>query len=155
MTNKAPSTRDYFAEMYVAGMMADVGWSIYFPRRDIGFDFIATIQLKDEILIRPVQVKGKYPTESKKDKLSYGYSGKLSQLHEAMILAIPYFSLTQIDSPVCTAYMPRSLIRENSNRPGSMRCLPAKLLNGIPEPRRDYEKYFNEAGLSLVQSKGF
>jgi len=26
-------TRDYFAELYVAGLMADAGWNIYFPHR--------------------------------------------------------------------------------------------------------------------------
>ena len=35
-------SRDYFAEMYVAGILADNGWNIYFPRRDNGFDFIIT-----------------------------------------------------------------------------------------------------------------
>jgi len=57
MENKAPKTRDYFAEMYIAGVMADQGWNIYFPHRDIGFDFMATIEVESEILIRPVQVK--------------------------------------------------------------------------------------------------
>jgi hypothetical protein len=32
--------RDYFAEMYVAGLLADAGWNIYFPHRDMGFDYI-------------------------------------------------------------------------------------------------------------------
>ncbi len=36
-------SRDYFAEMYVAGVMADSGWNIYFPRRDEGFSFIAML----------------------------------------------------------------------------------------------------------------
>ena len=27
----SPRTRDYFAEMYVAGVLADAGWDIYFP----------------------------------------------------------------------------------------------------------------------------
>lgn len=35
-------TRDYFAELYVAGMMADRGGAIYFPKRDIGSDFVAS-----------------------------------------------------------------------------------------------------------------
>src|SRR5947209_1336736 len=54
-------SRDYFAEMYVAGILADNGWNIYFPRRDKGFDFIITKPIGDEIIVRPVQVKGKYP----------------------------------------------------------------------------------------------
>jgi hypothetical protein len=28
--------------MYVAGIMADYGWNVYFPRRDKSFDFIIT-----------------------------------------------------------------------------------------------------------------
>lgn len=31
---------DYFAELYVAGRLADAGWNVYFPHRDKGFDFI-------------------------------------------------------------------------------------------------------------------
>ena len=34
--------RDQFAEMYVAGVLADAGWNIYLPHRDVGFDMIAT-----------------------------------------------------------------------------------------------------------------
>lgn len=34
--------RDFFAELYVAGILGDAGWSIYFPKRDVGFDFIIT-----------------------------------------------------------------------------------------------------------------
>jgi len=33
---------DFFAELYVAGRFADAGWNVYFPRRDRGFDFIAS-----------------------------------------------------------------------------------------------------------------
>jgi len=38
--------RDFFAELYVAGILGDAGWSIYFPKRDVGFDFIATKELR-------------------------------------------------------------------------------------------------------------
>ena len=31
---------DYFAELHVAGRLADAGWDIYFPHRDKGFDFV-------------------------------------------------------------------------------------------------------------------
>ena len=58
-------SRDYFAEMYVAGILADHGWNIYFPRRDKGFDFIITKDLGERMLVRPVQVKGLYPTGAK------------------------------------------------------------------------------------------
>ena len=155
MSSGAPVTRDYFAEMYVAGVMADAGWNIYFPRRDIGFDFIATIEVESEVIIRPVQVKGKYPTSGKKDKTGYGYIGKLTQMHEQMIRAIPFFSVDTQDSPVCTAYIPHSVIRENSNKPGQMRCLPANLVAGVPQPRRDYEKFFDGTGIELSASQLF
>jgi hypothetical protein len=48
--------RDYFAELYVAGILVDAGWSIYFPKRDVGFDFIAVKELRGQVVIRPVQV---------------------------------------------------------------------------------------------------
>jgi hypothetical protein len=67
--------RDYFAEMYVAGLMADAGWDIYFPRRDRGFDMIASRPDGDGTLVRPVQVKGKYAMDAKTDKARYGYVG--------------------------------------------------------------------------------
>lgn len=88
---KAPKISDYFGEMLVAGRLADAGWNIYFPRRDQGFDFIATKEVGGRILMRPVQVKGKYPTRAKTDKAVYGYIGQLTQLHDEMVLAIPYF----------------------------------------------------------------
>ena len=74
----APKTRDYFAEMYVAGVLADAGWQIYFPRRDVGFDFVVIKAHGETTLIRPVQVKGKYPTETKTNKQNYGYDGELT-----------------------------------------------------------------------------
>ena len=49
----APDTRDYFAELYVAGIFGDAGWSVYFPKRDVGFDFIVSKSVDDEILIKP------------------------------------------------------------------------------------------------------
>jgi hypothetical protein len=59
-------TSDYFAELYVAGRFAEAGWNVYFPRRDRGFDFIVSKALPDgQQLLRPVQVKGKYPTDEK------------------------------------------------------------------------------------------
>jgi hypothetical protein len=104
--------RDYFAELYVAGLMGDAGWNVYFPKRDLGFDFIATRLVDGVILIRPVQVKGLFPTEVKKDRQGYGYIGKLTQLHDDMVLVMPYFSTNRVGpAPVCIAYMPRQQIR--------------------------------------------
>lgn len=50
---------DYLAELYVAGVLADAGWNVYFPHRDEGFDFIISKYLGDRIVLRLVQVKGK------------------------------------------------------------------------------------------------
>jgi hypothetical protein len=96
---KSPSTRDVFAELYVAGLLADAGWNVYFPTRDIGFDFIATRTTSSGIIIRPVQVKGKYPTAGKRDVAPYGFGGWLSQLHQEMVLAIAFFTSTRSPAP--------------------------------------------------------
>lgn len=37
---KPSSQRDEFTEQYIAGILADAGWSVYFPRKDKGFDFV-------------------------------------------------------------------------------------------------------------------
>jgi hypothetical protein len=55
----APETRDYFAELYVAGLFGDAGWAVYFPKRDVGFDFVVSKQVGARMLIRPVQVSRK------------------------------------------------------------------------------------------------
>jgi hypothetical protein len=144
---------DYFAELYVAGRFADAGWNIYFPRRDQGFDFIASKPGPDGIqLLRPVQVKGKYPTAEKGDKLVYGYIGELTQRHPDMVLAIPYFSPAAPDIPTCIAYLPRLLIRNHSR--GS-RCEPASFQGGMAKPRRDYARFFGEEGLRLIEQTGW
>jgi hypothetical protein len=70
-TGVGPKTRDYFAELYIAGMMGDRGWAVYFPKRDIGFDFVASKKVGDKVILRPIQVRGKYPTAEKKDKVAY------------------------------------------------------------------------------------
>lgn len=80
----APDTRDYFAELYVAGLFGDAGWTVYFPKPDVRFDFIATKLVDGEMLLRPVQVKGLYPTAGKKDKVTFGYIGELTASHPAM-----------------------------------------------------------------------
>jgi hypothetical protein len=84
----APATRDYFAGLYVAALFGDAGWSVYFPKRDVGFDFIATKSIDRTVVIHPVQVKGLYPTTAKKDKPTYGFKSELPAVHETMILAL-------------------------------------------------------------------
>lgn len=142
---------DYFAELYVAGVLADKDWNVYFPHRDKGFDFIISKEIdlgkNCKFLIRPVQVKGKYPTDSKTDKVVYGYQGKLTQVHPEMILAIPYFSLDNT-KPIFVAYMPYSQIKEHSR---GFRCEPASFKNGIPIMRPYYVKFFDDSGVQLLE----
>lgn len=141
--------RDYFAELFVAGRLADAGWNVYFPHRDEGFDFIIAKSVDaGPQLIRPVQVKGKYPTEGKTDKPVYGYVGELSQVHPQMVLAIPFFALQSPEVPCCVAYLPFSLIRHHSR---GFRCQPATFRAGVPAPRRDHRRFFDHQGLALLR----
>lgn len=147
----APHQRDYFAELYVAGLMGDAGWNVYFPKRDIGFDFIATFTTTAGVLIRPVQVKGLYPTEVKKDKAGYGYIGKLTQLHDDMVLALPYFSTDKAGAaPTCIAYMPKREVRPQLG--SGFKCTPAKFVSGQAQPRETFRSYFGLEGLSAIAS---
>jgi hypothetical protein len=134
---------DYFAELFVAGRLADAGWNIYFPHRDQGFDFIITKRIPTgELLIRPAQVKGKYPMDDKGDQNLYGYVGDLD-FHPEMVLAIPFFSGSQ-DTPVHIAYMPASTIRQTAK---GYRCQPATFKNGKAQPQRDHRKFFDDEGM--------
>jgi hypothetical protein len=144
-----PKTRDYFAELYVAGVLADAGWNVYFPHRDRGMDFIASITNDaGQEIIRPVQVKGKYPTGQKTDKVTYGYVGRLNQIHPEMVLAIPYFKTAALGPPLFTAFMPFSQVRPHSR---GYRCEPASFKAGAPKPRRDFRRFVDEAGLRLMR----
>lgn len=139
----------YFAELFVAGRFADAGWNVYFPHRDDGIDFIAVRNGADsQPIIRPVQVKGKYPESEKTDKTVYGYVGKLSQLHDDMVLAIPFFTSGDRSAPTCIAYMPRGQIKPHSR---GVHCEPATFKNGVPSPRRDFVAYFDEPGLRALE----
>jgi len=141
--------RDYFAELYVAGIFGDAGWSVYFPKRDVGFDFVVSRTSGKMTLLRPVQVKGLYPTADKGSKPSYGYSGKLTAIHPDMVLALPYFTATERGAaPACVAYMPYSQLKIPSR--GGFRCVPASFRAGTPTPRRDFRQYFNAPGLAAL-----
>ena len=139
--------RDYFAEMYVAGVLADAGWDIYFPRRDKGFDMIVSKGSPSGIALHPVQVKGKYCTDGKTDKARYGYVGTLTALHDEMILALPFFTSSDAAAPRHIAWMPRSTIKISSR---GHACEPACFKSGEPKPRRDFKQYFDEAGLQRL-----
>ena len=144
---------DYLAELYVAGVLANAGWNVYFPHRDEGFDFVISKYLGDGIILRPVQVKGKYPMSEKTDKAAYGYVGKLSATHPEMVLAIPYFSSNRLHkTPIFTAYMPFRLVRRHSR---GYRCQPACFKGGQPQPRSHYTQFFDDAGIRLVQSNAW
>lgn len=143
--------RDYFAELYVAGIFGDVGWSVYFPKRDIGFDFVVSKSVRGGVALRPVQVKGLYPTAEKTNKVTYGYQGKLTAVHPDMVLAIPFFSAMERGaSPEHIAYMPFSEIRSRTR--GGYRCVPAKFVSGYAVPRETFAGYFNEPGLRALES---
>ena len=145
------AVRDYFAELYVAGLMADNGWSIYFPMRDVGFDFIATKLVLEAVLIRPVQVKGLYPGEAKKNRSGYGYVGRLTQLHPDMALVLPYFSTNRYSaSPDCIAFMPRSEIKNQASH--GFACCPANFTSSKAMPRKSFRKYFGLEGLQSMAS---
>jgi len=142
--------RDYFAELYVAGLFADAQWNVYFPHRDKGFDFIVSkSDGRGGYILRPVQVKGKFPTKTKREWNYYGYVGRLSQIHPEMVLAIPFFPTEQSSAPVCTAFIPRSLIRQHKR---GYKCQPASYKSDLPVPRRDYRRFFDSNGLKLLES---
>jgi hypothetical protein len=147
--------RDLFAELYVAGLFADAGWGVYFPKRDEGFDFIAVKNVSSTFIVRPVQVKGKYPQKSKKDKIAYGYAGELTALHEDMVLAIPFFVHTKEAAPKMTAFMPRIQIRAHTTIPNWYTSSPCSFKNDEPHARRDFQKFFDAAGMELMENSNF
>ena len=153
-TAKKPAPKEFsqLAELHVAGLFAEAGWRVYFPHRDDGFDFIAAKPVDGKIVIRPVQVKGKYPEAEKLDKSVYGYIGKLTQTHPEMVLAIPYFDLGDIPVIKHVAFMPFCMIRSHTR--GS-KCEPARFVQGTARPRGDHAKYFDDLGLKRVGDAGW
>lgn len=141
-------SRDYFAEMYVAGVLADNGWNLYFPHRDVGFDMIATKRVGSTTLVRPVQVKGKYASDGKIAKARYGFVGKLTALHPDMILAIPYFTSDSAAAPLLIAWMPYNKIKSSSR---GHACEPARFGPSGPEARPRSVGYFGSAGMSALE----
>jgi hypothetical protein len=141
-------TNNRKSKLYVAGRLADAGWNIYFPHRDEGFDFVISKFVGDVPLLRPVQVKGKYPTDEKGNKLVYGYVGKLTQTPPEMVLAIPYFSGTA-SVPCCVAYMPMVAVKPHAR---GFRCEPATYRGSMAQPRRDYQKFFDDTGIHRLDS---
>lgn len=147
------SPRDYFAELYIAALFGDAGWSVYFPKRDVGFDFIATKPVRGEVLLRPVQVKGLYPTSTKLDKPTYGFRGQLTATHASMVVALPYFHSSNRHSPEIYAFIP--LDRCKARASGDIRAEPAKFVGGHAVPRRDSARYFGAQGLALIEHESW
>ena len=151
---KPKNQRDEFAEQYVAAIFSDAGWSVYFPRKDKGFDFIVSKRTDAGVILRPVQVKGKFPETTTAVRKKYGYRGKLTATHPDMVLAIPFFSsLERLAHPDCIAYMPS--IRVGKAKQGTFWCGPAKLEKGKVSPKKSFQCYFDEQGLNAVESKDF
>lgn len=148
----SPKTFDQLAELHVAGLFAEAGWNVYFPHRDKGFDFVAMKSVQGEFIIRPVQVKGKYPEEGTKDHDVYGYVGTLTQRYPEMVLAIPYFERGAIPILKHVAFMPDCMIRPRGK---GFRCEPAKFKNGSAFPRGDHKKFFDDVGLQRLQIKSW
>lgn len=141
----------YSAELFVASQFTYAGWNTYFPQRDKGFDFIASKEIDSgEILIRPVQVKGKYPEDGTTERSRYGYKSKpLSQVHEDMVIAIPFYRDQTSKYPEMVAYMPRVALKRNSNQD---RCQPAKLTATGPQPRSYFKGFFGKRGLKILEN---
>jgi hypothetical protein len=150
VTSRSPKVRSMFAEMYVAAALADDDWSIYFPRRDVGFDMIATKSTKARTVIRPIQVKGLYPSPGKTAKAYYGFVGPLSQTHKDMALVIVYFTAAEDTlAPHMIAWMPSIRIGRHSR---GYKCQPAKFGDSGAIARRDFQKYFGVEGLRRMAS---
>jgi hypothetical protein len=143
--------RDNAAELFVAACFAEAGWNVYFPHRDKGFDFIVSKDLGDgRQVLKPVQVKGKYPSESKTKKNVYGFVGRLSETHPDMVLAIPYYAASQPNHPKFVAYMPRCEVRDHSR---GFRCQPASFRDSDPEMRPGFRGFFDSTGLELLEAE--
>jgi hypothetical protein len=146
--------RDEFAEQYIAGLFADAGWSVYFPRKDKGFDFIVSKKTDAGMILRPIQVKGKFPETLTAVRKKYGYRGKLTATHPDMVLVIPLFSsLERLAHPDCVAYMPFNRIGKAKD--GTFWCGPAKLEKGKVSAKMGFQRYFDEQGLKAVESTDF
>jgi len=143
--------RDEFAEQYVAAIFADAQWSVYFPRKDKGFDFIVSKKTATGMILRPVQVKGKFPESLTAVRLQYGYKGRLTALHPDMVLVIPLFTaLARLAYLDCIAYMPFGRIDDDGG--GQYSCEPARLQNGTVSAKPSFRRYFDDAGLIALES---
>jgi hypothetical protein len=106
------------------------------------------------MIVRPVQVKGKFPETTTAVRKKYGYRGRLTAIHKDMVLAIPLFtSLERLAHPDCIAFMPLSTITEPKK--GLYWCAPAKLEKGKVSAKESFKHYFGEDGIRYVESTNF
>jgi hypothetical protein len=147
--NNARSTT---AEFLVLQQFVDRRWEIYFPYRDKGFDFVVSKRIGSQILWRPIQVKGIYPTVKKKDRRDIGLRGKLSRLDPHMVLAMPFFKPGNSRSPVFIAYIPLSKIRQNPKLDRPHWCLAASHRSGSPRKKSQFEQHYDTQGLKEVEN---
>jgi hypothetical protein len=146
--------RDEFAQFYVAAMFADEGWTLHFPVPDRGFDFIATKKNQRGMVIRPVQVKGKYPESTIRIIKAFGFIGKLSAPHSTMVLAIPLFNSNErSESPALVAFMPWSEIRPYSRWPHCSR--PGQHIRGKVKEKEEYKPFFGRTGLQKFENPDY
>ena len=139
------------AELLVAAAFSAAGWDIFLPQFDKGIDFIAGKLLSAGYLLRPVQVRGKYPEAEGLDHKTYGVRGALTVVHPSLVLAIPFFS-PRPHALVCTAYLPLAKIGATTeNGLTTFTALVAKLEGRRPKPRQEFVGYFDAAGLALIE----
>jgi hypothetical protein len=127
-----------------------------FPRvtGGLGFDFVASKVVDGAMLLRPVQVKGLYPTLEKTNKQVYGFVGSLSATHPDMVLALPYFAAHERGTaPEHIAYMPLAAVKVLSD--GGHRCQPAKFGGGRILTLPHFKHFFGQAGLDAVAQTGW
>lgn len=143
------NVRDEFAELYTAGLFADAGWTVYFPRRDRGFDYIVTMQRGNEMLIRPVQVKGVYPEEQKKGGKPFGKTLTLTAFHPQMVLVMPFFEYSpeKSESPTHVCFLP---LQPSKRDDGKHIIRPALLTAGKITIRETYQRYCGQPGMDAV-----
>lgn len=147
------ASRKEFAEFQIASLLSKASWDIYIPYRDKGWDFIASKRIKTingvlEIF-RPIQIKGKYSTTKLKNYKQYGYRGKLSKVHDDMVIAIPFYPLGTANSPVTIAFLPKS--RLQCSKTGIYQAAPCSYQNHNIIKLNDYIQFFDSAGISLME----
>jgi hypothetical protein len=146
------------AELIVAAQLVEYGWNIYSPHRDLGFDFIATLPLAGgKVLIRPVQVRGRFPEKMTDAPYLGKLKVELSQWDDEMVLAMPFFRTDDgTQKLVSVAFMPFHQLRPKANADKQwFSCHPAKIKDGEILPRPYFKKFFDGHGIQLMAKPGW